>query len=212
MRPMLALLLIAVSSTFLFIKYREIKAPLPKDLTPPVLKRVDPTPFLSLAEIKRIRRSAKDADPNVRWTAMELLFLLKDPESIKILQKTVADDPDPDIRIKAIKLLERKSDLMALAGLIKGILDVDISVRLASLKSIAEIGDPAATPWVLEALKDIEPDVRMEALRALGRFQDKRKAQYAELSDRLRKQYEAAVKKQKDTQELGLTPGQRKVL
>src|SRR3989338_876161 len=203
MRPMAAVVLIAFSCAFLFHRYRVMTAPPAKQTPPPALERTEPAPFLSLGEIKRLRVVAKDPDPNVRWATMELLFMVKDPESIGILQKAVINDPDRDLRIKSIQLLEKKNDLLALAGLIRGILDIDKDVRLAALKSAGAIGDPAATPWVMEALKDIEPEVRGEALLTLGQFQDKRKTQYAEVIARLRAQYEAEVKRQKERHELG---------
>ena len=55
----------------------------------------------------------------------------------------------------------------------------------------------------LEALKDVDPDVRSAGLQALGKFQEKRKKEYAELSERLRLQYENAVRMQKERRELG---------
>src|SRR5689334_8277094 len=101
MRPLLAVALIVFSSVFLFFKFKKMTAPPAQDLTPPAINRVEPAPFLSLDEIKRIRASTADPDPKVRWTAMELLFMLKDPESIAILLKAISDDSDPELRIKA---------------------------------------------------------------------------------------------------------------
>jgi HEAT repeat protein len=142
-----------------------------------------------------VRLSTQDPDSNVRWAAIELLFTIKDPESLKILEKTVADDPDSELRVKAVRLLNAGGTSKQVPGLIKALDDIDMDVRLAALKALGDIGDPAAAPKVASLLKDPENDVKTEALRTLGRFQDKRRQQLQDLTDQLRRQYEAAVKK-----------------
>jgi len=67
--------------------------------------------------------------------------------------------------------------------------------RIASLQALGDIGDPSVAVWVTALLRDTEPTVRIEALRTLGRFQDKRKAEFKILAEKLRADYEDAVRR-----------------
>ncbi|MBI4374817.1 MAG: HEAT repeat domain-containing protein [Elusimicrobia bacterium] len=195
-RIAIGLFLIMASSGFLAYRLtRRLEPPIP---APPALFKPEPAPFLSLLELGKIRSSTLDSDPKVRATAMELLFLMKDPQAIAILRRAIAQDIDPEVRTKAVELLRKQSDIAALAGLISGLQDVEKGVRLTSLSAIANMGDPSAGPWVAEAaVKDAEPDVRSEALRTLAKLQERRTIQWQELVDQLRKEYERALKRSK---------------
>lgn len=163
--------------------------PMPMQLNLPA------APVLSIEEIQRVRNSAADRDPEVRWAAIKLLFAVKDPDTLAVIDKIVSSDPDPEVRRKAVDLLNQGEDRALLPTLIKGLKDPDMGVRISSLKGLGEVGDPAALPWMTEALKDYEPEVKVEALRALGKFQDKRKRQFQVLADKLREDYEAALRR-----------------
>ncbi|MBI3551414.1 MAG: HEAT repeat domain-containing protein [Elusimicrobia bacterium] len=197
MRWIIAVIVVAVSSFFLYNEYQSMNAATPAP-PPPLAAPLEMAPFLSFDEIKSIRRSTKDGDPGVRWAAVELLYSIRDPESLSILERIIAEDPEQELRIKAVQLLDKGGGSRQLPGLIKALSDVDNDVRLAALKALGDIGDPAATPWVSPLLKDPEAEVKTEALHTLGRFQDKRKAEFAALTDQLRRQYEAAVRKSQE--------------
>ena len=196
MRWVLAMALIAASSFFLYREYLEQKA-----LPPPAPKAAEPVkkePFLPAADIEKVRKTASDPDPGVRWTSMRLLFMLGDAGSLERLQDAVAKDPDVDLRLKAVKLLQDNKGLASMQGLVAALRDPDKDVRLASVKALAEVGEAAAAPSVSAvAAKDNEPDVRVEALRTLEALQDKRLQQFYALAEKLRKDYEEAVEKAK---------------
>lgn len=189
--------LLAASSFYLYRTYTRVVAP-----PPPIVETVAPpvktASFLSTEEIRKVRASARSPDPGVRWTSMELLYTLGDPDSLPLLEKAVAEDPETELRLKAIKLLSSRATMASLQGLVRGLGAFDKTVRVASLQGLVDLGEPAAIPWIAEtAQKDYEPEVRAEALRALSRFQDKRKEQFAALAAQLQSQYEAAVEKLK---------------
>lgn len=194
MRWAVAVLLLAGSSLYLYRRYEAERRPPPPEAPAAVLQS-EPRPFLSEEELGKIRRSAVDGEPGVRSAALELLFMLKDPEILPILEKVMKDDPEAEIRLKAVRLLSQKSDHATLQVLIKGLQDNEKEVRTASLRSLGQIGDPAAAHWVTAALRDFEPEVRMEALHTLGLFQEKRVAEYNVLAEKLRRDYETAVKR-----------------
>lgn len=195
MRALVALVLIGASGYFLYNRYLKLNAPPPAPPPPPpaLVAPAEPKPFLSVAELKKVRASLKNPDPGVRWSAMELLFSFKDPDSVKVLSRAIEKDPDPELRMKAIKLLSSTPNPDRVPGLVKGLTDIEKDVKLASLDALGEVADAAAGPWVVEALKDPDPDVKRAALRCLGKLQDRRRKEFQELSDRLRVQYEQAV-------------------
>ena len=154
-----------------------------------------PVSVFSAREIKKIRLSLQDADPGVRWAAIQLLFNIRDPEISPIIERMLTEDPDPEVRLKIVALFKNQEGLARLGPLVRGLSDIDKDVRLASLKALGEIGDPSVSTWITALLRDVEPDVRIEALRTLGLFQDKRKAEFKSLAEKLRKDYEEAVRR-----------------
>lgn len=182
------------AAAFLVLDYRnpprEAVAPPP----PPAIEQ-QPAPVFSEAEIKKVRLSLQDSDPSVRWAAIQLLFNIRDPQLGPMLEKMLTEDPDPEVRMKVVSLFKGREDLSRLGALVRGLSDYDASVRIASLQALGDIGDPSVVIWITALLRDVEPDVRIEALRTLGRFQDKRKAEFKALADKLRTDYEEAVRR-----------------
>lgn len=203
MRWLVSLILIGGSAFFLYTRFnqKEIQEPQREVPAPMALAKQDPQPFLTVEELKKVRKSVRDGDPGVRWSALELLFTFRDPQSVKLLEKAIAEDPDPDLRLKAIRLLSANPNAERVPALVRGLTDVEKDVRLASLEALGNLGDASASPWVVEALKDPEADVKRAALNTLGKFQEKRKREFQELSDKLRVQYETAVKKAQKAKE-----------
>lgn len=167
---------------------REAQAP------PPAVAQ-HPEPAFGEDAVKKVRLSLQDADSSVRWAAIQLLFNIRDPQLGPLLEKMLIEDPDPEVRMKVASLFKGRKDLSRLGALVRGLSDVDASVRTASLQALGDIGDPSVAIWVTALLKDAEPDVRIEALRTLGRFQDKRKADFQALADKLRIDYEEAIRR-----------------
>lgn len=169
---------------------REAVAPPP----PPAIVQ-QPGPVFSEDEIKKVRQSLQDADSSVRWAAIQLLFNIRDPQLGPSLEKMLAEDPDPEVRMKVVSLFKGREDISRLGALVRGLGDYDSNVRIASLQALGDIGDPSVAVWVTALLRDTEPTVRIEALRTLGRFQDKRKAEFKILAEKLRADYEDAVRR-----------------
>lgn len=196
MNRFIALVVFLAAGAYLAREYMKPPAPPPLPAEPPAALRMkDPGPAFSEAEVEKVRQSLQDPDPQVRFAAVQLLYNVRDPKLGPLLEKMIAEDPDPDIRIKIVGLMKGREDLIRLGGLVKGLQDFDKNVRIASLGALGDIGDPSVTTWVTALLKDPEPDVRIAALQTLGRFQDKRKAEFQALADKLRKDYEEALRR-----------------
>lgn len=182
---------------------RQIRNPMPIPQAPPAPARPQVPPVLSEEDLSKLRDSAGDADPEVRWTAIEALYELRDPQAPVILRKALGSDSDPELRAKAASLLKNKADPSAISNLAAGLKDPDKDVRIAALAALGAIGDPIAAARVAESLKDPDPEVRMEAIRTLERFQEKHAARYSALKEELRRDYEGAVQKSKNGEDYG---------
>jgi HEAT repeat protein len=180
-----------------FLAYQYRRPPQAPPMAAEPLASVTPHeigPVFSEEEVEKVRHSLQDGDPSVRWAAAQLLYSVHDPQLGGLLEKMIAMDPDPDVRIKIVGLMKGREDLVRLGGLVKGLRDVDKDVRIASLNALGDIGDPSVVTWVTALLKDPEPEVRIAALQTLGRFQDKRRIEFEELSEKLKKDYEEALR------------------
>lgn len=194
MNRLLMLFIFLGAGTFLVWDHlnpdREAVAPPP----PPTIIQ-QPGPVFSEEEIRKVRLSLQDSDSSVRWAAIQLLFNIHDPQLGPSLDKMLAEDSDPEVRMKVVSLFKGQENVSRLGALVRGLSDYEGKVRMASLQALGDIGDPSVAIWVTALLRDVEPSVRIEALHTLGRFQDKRKAEFKALADKLRTDYENAVRR-----------------
>ena len=195
MTKVFALFVLLAAAAFLARQQLRPYQPPPPAAEPAAVSSLqDPAPVLSETEIAKVRQSLQDGDPAVRWAAVQLLYGIHDPRLGELLETMIADDPDPDLRVKIVGLMKGRADLARLGGLVKGLGDVDKGVRIASLNALGDIGDPSVVTWVTALLKDPEPDVRVKALQTLGRFQDKRRLEFQALAEKLKEEYEEALR------------------
>ena len=162
---------------------------------PPIVEIPEPKPVFSEVELAKVRLSLQDADSEVRWTAAQVLYNIRDPQAVKQLERLLAEDPDPELRMKVVRLLRDRDDSARLSALVSSLRDTDMAVRIAALEALGDIGDASVVTWVTALLKDAEPSVRIAALKTLGRFQEKRKAEFQALAEKLKKDYEEAVRR-----------------
>jgi HEAT repeat protein len=197
MSKLISLIIALAAAGYLLSQYRRPPAPPPLPAEPPAASPTrDMGPAFSEAELEKVRRSLKDGDSTVRWTAAQLLFSIHDPKLGGLLEKMIAEDPDPELRLKIVTLLKGREGASArMGGLVRGLSDVDKSVRIASLNALGDIGDPSVVTWVTALLKDPEPEVRIAVLQTLGRFDEKRRADFAALQDKLKNDYEEALRR-----------------
>jgi HEAT repeat protein len=130
-----------------------------------------------------VRREAGNALVRAGWepeddTKKAYLFCIREEwkECVNLKKAAVpvlleaAGDPDPGVRIPAIRSLGRIHDLRAIPILQQGLSDEDAHVRAASAESFGELGDNRALPDLIAVLGDSYPQVRMEAAWALDRL------------------------------------------
>lgn len=195
MSRLIAFIVFLAAGGYLWREYSRPPAPPPLPAEPPAVAAPDPGSVFTEVDAQKVRMSLLDADPNVRWAAAQLLYNVRDPQLGPLLEKMISEDPDADLRIKIVGMMKGREDLIRLGGLVKGLHDVDKSVRIASLTALGDIGDPSVVTWVTALLKDPEPEVKIAALQTLGRFQEKRVQEFRALADKLRLDYEEALRR-----------------
>jgi len=170
---------------------------------PPILEEEHPipAPVLGPAEIKKVHDTAMDTDPSVRWAAIELMYRIHDPEVIPILQKTLSMDTEPGMRKKALTLLQKAAEketgkkAAAVKDLLVALNDTEKDIRMMALLGLGEAGDIRVIPRITEVLNDTDPQVRLQALHTLSHLQEQRNAAFIRLNQKLKEDYEQAVKR-----------------
>lgn len=190
---------LAAGAFYLFRARSETKPEIPPP--PPILQSPNPAPVLNEAEIQKIRDAARDVDPNVRWAAIELMYRMRDPQVIPILENTLSLDTEPAMRKKALTLLREAAEKQSGAkpevvkDLIAALKDTDRDIRITALLALSETGDARVVGQIAGMLDDSEAEVRLQALHTLSRMHEARAAAYQRLSEQLKTDYEAAVRR-----------------
>ena len=170
---------------------------------PPILEldHPVPAPVLGPAEIRRVHDAAMDTDSNVRWAAIELMYRVHDPEVIPILEKTLAMDTDVSMRKRALNLIQQAAEKQtgrksaAVKDLLVALNDTEKDVRIMALLALGQTGDIRVIPRVTELLNDTDPQVRLQALHTLTQLQDQRNVAFLRLNEKLKQDYEQAVRR-----------------
>lgn len=164
-------------------------------LPPPPALAKEPPPILTDGEIEKIRMATKDADPQVRWAAIELLHRVRDPKAFEILETALSIDTEQEVRQKALNVLKSSGKTDVSADLIKAMNDTEPEIRMAALVALGELGDTKTAPYIVKALMDVEPNIRTQALHTLGIIEAKQRAKHQEMQDELNRQYQEMLQR-----------------
>jgi hypothetical protein len=198
MKWIIGLVMMGSSGYYLYRDYQKQIAERPAVQAQAPEVKTAPAPMLADAQLVELRKAAFSADKGVRLAAIQSLFALSDPKIMLILEQAMTTEPDPEVRVTIVLLLKTSTDRGSLKVLGLGVHDVDPTVRVASLRVLSEVGDLTNTGVVAEAAADADDGVKLQAMDTLSHLQERRKAQYEELSQQLRRQYEEQVKKSRE--------------
>ena len=137
----------------------------------------------SQAEVREARSAAvlpligavRDADANVRLSAVKALGAIEDPRSVAALIQALRTDQDAQVRNMAAWALGQIEDRAAVPALVQAMAgDRAVEVRRTSTWALGQIEDPAAVDGLVRAMRDADGEVRETAVWALGQIQDRR--------------------------------------
>jgi HEAT repeat protein len=119
---------------------------------------------------------SSDRDTFVRWGAARVLLGLGPAAAVKAVPAAakLLDDPAPNVRLTAVKILERAGPRSrAAVGKLGEVAEKgDPTTRVAAIGALAAVGEDArpAVPSLIKALGAPEAPVRATAARVLGRI------------------------------------------
>ncbi|HET8910602.1 MAG TPA: HEAT repeat domain-containing protein [Ktedonobacteraceae bacterium] len=116
---------------------------------------------------------ARDARPGMRGTAIYLLGMLGQRESLGIL-KNALKDPTPAVRMQAIDALGRLGDASAVPVLLQALHGADEHVGGHIFSSLVRLNHAAVPALVQECKTASSPWIRWSCMRALGEIRDRR--------------------------------------
>ena len=121
--------------------------------------------------VAALTAALKDADKEVRETAMHALVQLRDPAIFAPLVEALKD-ASPDVREQAVFGLGQLRDRRAVDPLIGALKDGHADVREQAAFALGQIRDRAAVAPLVAVLKDADASVREQAVFALGQIRD----------------------------------------
>ncbi len=130
------------------------------------------------------------SDPGVQVIILNMIGLFWDNKIEEYLMKCL-ENPSPQVRQKALTLLEGYGSDKAVPKLIEALKDKDRNVRANAAITLGTLKDRRALEPLLERVTDNNSDIRASALSALGNFDDQR---VSELSLELLRDKEQSVR------------------
>ena len=108
-----------------------------------------------------------DDDAAVRRIALLDIADLEDIELVPALVNALRNDPAPEVRLEAARVLASWEQEETVEALCSALLDTDEAVRAAAAQSLTELKDPASGAVLSGWVEHPEPFVRAAALRGL---------------------------------------------
>lgn len=194
----LAVVVLAVSLGFVLREHglfsSPASTPAPPALPPPPAILNEPAPVIDAAELQKVRRSALDTDPNVRWETVVFLDKIKSAEAMPLMQEMLQRDMDAGLRTKIIGLLSDRKGPDVLNALVGAMRDQEPDVRIAALRALEKIGDFSVAPAIANGpIRDQDERVRLQAMKTLNSLQDQRQREIDEARARYEREKAAAA-------------------
>lgn len=128
---------------------------------------------LSPEILEKLRQTAMDLSPEVRWAAISLLYQVRDPKISILLTRSLKQETDPKVRKNILEVLNQNRDPKTLPALFDSLADTEKDVRIAALIAIGNIGEPIHIAQVARALYDTDPEVKLQAIHTMEKLHQK---------------------------------------
>lgn len=150
---------------------KQILAILPREAELDARPWVAPVMRLGLGAAPGMRAALRDGLPGLRWIAVSVLGLLRDPAAAESLAGVLLKDADPRLREAAAVALGNLADPRQIPWLSAAMRDPAAAVRARAVEALGNCPAPPAAAEVLAgALSDPARAVRLNAIKALAKL------------------------------------------
>jgi len=152
-------------------KIEEIKKQELKDYTPSLPLEIKSEFMLTFSKktVETLKALTLDSDENVRFTAVELLWKLKDKDIDKIIKRSFETETETEIKIKMIDMLSQEKSRLSLKLISYAINNYDDKVRKRACEVLGDFVDKETIEVLTPALKDYNEEVKLAALKSIDK-------------------------------------------
>lgn len=145
-------------------------AVLPREAEVDARPWVAPVVRLGKNAAPEMRAALRKGGPALRWIAVNVLGLLRDPAASEQLADVLLRDPDPRLRAAAALALGNLADPRHIPWLSAALQDPEAAVRARVVEALGNCPSPAAAGALAGVLNDPDRSVRLNIIKALAKL------------------------------------------
>lgn len=150
-------------------KIEEIKKEEIKNIDPVLPDYVKSEYMLQFSKttIDTLKRLVYDTNENVRFSAIELLWQLKDRDIQRIIKNTLDTETETNIKIKIIEMLSKEKSKLSLYLIAHALKNYDRDVRIRACEIMGDFIDKETINLLTPALNDYDEEVKKRAIESV---------------------------------------------
>lgn len=179
MKNIILLVIFSASVYFYFHqkKQKEIEKQRLEEIKKEEIKNIDPilptyvkSEYMlqfSKTTIDTLKKLVYDTNENVRFSAIELLWQLKDRDIPKIVKNALDTETETNQKIKIIEMLSKEKSKLSLYLIAHALKNYDREVRIKACEVMGDFIDKETINLLTPALNDYDEDVKKKALESV---------------------------------------------
>lgn len=120
--------------------------------------------------IETLKSLTLDTNENVRFSAIELLWQLKDKEIPKIIKKALDTESESTVKIKIVEMLAKEKSKLSLNLIAYALNNYDTQTRIKACEVLGDFIDKETITVLTPALKDYDENVKIKALDSINKI------------------------------------------
>ncbi|MCX7641657.1 MAG: HEAT repeat domain-containing protein [Elusimicrobiales bacterium] len=176
----LLLILIFGASIYFYLnqqKNKETEKKKLQEIKKEEVKNIDPTlPDYIMSEymlqfskttINTLKKLIYDTNESVRFSAIELLWQLKDRDIPKIIKEALDTETEVEMKIKLLDMLSKEKSKLSLYLIAHALKNYDKEVRIKACEVMGDFIDKETINLLTPALSDYDEDVKKKAIESV---------------------------------------------
>ncbi|MCX7647470.1 MAG: HEAT repeat domain-containing protein [Elusimicrobiales bacterium] len=174
------ILLIFIGAIYLFMnkkkqeviekqKLEEIKKQEIKEIDPTLPEDIKSDYMLNFSKntIETLKNLVSDTNENIRFSAIELLWQLKDKDIPKIIKKSFDNETESSVKIKIIDMLSKEKTKLSLHLIAYALKNYDKDTKVKACEVLGDFVDKETIDLLTPALKDYDEEVKSKAMDSI---------------------------------------------